>query len=138
MPKCFVDTNIFLRLLTNDVPVQAEAVARLLRLAAEGKVTLLTSALVLAELVWTLESYYKLPRQEIKAKVLAILSTPGLWVENADLIAEAILLYADKDVDFIDAYNAYWMREQGLSQVYTFDKKHFARAEGIEPLVPGD
>jgi predicted nucleic-acid-binding protein len=132
----FADTNLFLRFLTNDVPAQAEAVARLLRRAAEGKVALQTSAFVLAEIVWTLESYYELPRNQIKDKVWAILNTPGLWVEDADLIGRAILLYMDKNVDFIDAYNACWMQKQRLSQVYTFDKKHFARVEGIVPVVP--
>lgn len=138
MTKYFADTNLFLRFLTNDVPAQAEAVAGLLRRAAAGKVALQTSALVLAELVWTLESYYELGRENIKAKVLAILNTPGLLVEDADLIGRAILLYAEKNVDFIDAYNACWMRKRGLSKVFTFDKKHFARVEGIVPLVLGE
>ncbi len=137
MTPCFVDTNIFLRFLTSDVPAQAEAVAQLLRRAADGKVSLKTSALVIAELVWTLESYYELDREEIKAKVLAILNTPGLEVEDGELIGETILFYAEKNVDFIDAYHAYWMKSHGLSRVYTFDTKHFTRAEGIIPLVPG-
>jgi predicted nucleic-acid-binding protein len=137
MNRGFVDTNVFLRFLTNDVPAQAEAVARLLEGAAKGRVALETSAMVLAEIVWTLESYYELSREEIKDHVLAILNTPGLQVENAELIGQAIVLYAHKNLDFIDAYNAYWMKEHGLSQVYTFDKKHFLQAEGVKPLVPG-
>ncbi|MCS6902710.1 MAG: PIN domain-containing protein [Candidatus Bipolaricaulota bacterium] len=137
MNEYFVDTNVFLRFLTNDVPAQADAVARLLRQAAAGKINLHTSVLVIAELVWTLESYYELSREAIKTQVLTILHTPGLQVEDAHLIGSAILLYADRNIDFIDAYNACWMRERGLSRACTFDKKHFARVEGIVPLVPG-
>ncbi|MBI1741981.1 type II toxin-antitoxin system VapC family toxin [Candidatus Acetothermia bacterium] len=137
MTRYFVDTNVFLRYLTNDVPAQAEAVTRLLQRAKAGEIVLHTSVLVLAEIVWTLESYYELARDEIKANVLAILNTPGLSVENAELVGRAILLYADKNIDFVDAYNIFWMKEQGLSEAYTFDVKHFARAEGITPLVPG-
>lgn len=137
MDRYFIDTNIILRFLTDDVPAQAEVVAHLLRQAVEGKVVLQTNVLVIAEIVWTLESYYKQPRGEIRTKVLAILNTPGLSVENADLILSAIVLYADKNVDFIDAYNACWMKRHDLSRVYTFDTKHFSRLEGILPLVPG-
>lgn len=36
----FVDTNVFLRYLTNDVPAQADAVEFLLQRAAKGKVSL--------------------------------------------------------------------------------------------------
>ena len=136
MNRYFVDTNIFLRFLTNDLPAQADAVTRLLKRAAEGKIILQTSALVIAEIVWTLESYYALSREEVKAKILAILNTPGLKVENTHLIGRAIVLYAEKNIDFIDAYNACWMKEQELSHVYTFDTKHFSRAEGIVPQVP--
>lgn len=137
MASSFVDTNVFLRYLTNDLPAQAEAVSRIWKQAAKGEIELQTSALVLAEIVWTLESYYELSREAIKANVLAILNTPGLTVENADLIGQAILLYAEKNIDFIDAYNVFWMKAQGLDQAYTFDAKHFGRAEGITPKVPG-
>jgi predicted nucleic acid-binding protein len=55
--RAFADTNVFLRLLTNDVPPQADAVEQLLRAAAAGDVILLVTTLTIAEIVWTLESF---------------------------------------------------------------------------------
>ena len=136
LKEAFIDTNILLRYLLDDIPQQADAIEALLQKAAKGKLILRTNAMVIAEIVWTCESYYGLPKEEIRDKVLMILNTPGLKVENSDLLAEAALLYADKNVDFIDAYNASWMRTQGVSQVYTFDKRHYERMEGLEVLVP--
>lgn len=136
MDRFFVDTNIFLRYLTNDIPAQANAVKELLWKAARGEIALETNTLVIAEIVWTLQSYYELPPEEIKDKVLGILNTPGLRVEDSDLVGRAILLYAEKNVDFIDAYNSCWMRDQGLTEVYTFDARHYKRLEGISPLIP--
>src|SRR5512139_3583798 len=92
----FADTNLFLRYLTNDVPVQADAIGDLLRRAAAGEVALVTNSLVIAEVVWTLESFYRLTRDDIKAKVLAILNTPGLEIPDSDLALQAIAWYADK------------------------------------------
>ncbi len=132
----FADTNLFLRYLTNDVPAQADAVEALLRQAAAGKLTLVTSSLVIAEIVWTLDSYYEVPRETIRDKVLAILNTPGLQVAESGLILQAIRTYVDKNVDFIDAYNAAWMSNQGLRVAYTFDHKHFARLEGVVVRIP--
>jgi len=134
--RAFADTNLFLRYLTDDVPEQADAVERLLHRAAAGELTLVTNALVLAEIIWTLESFYHLPRPEIKEKVLAILNTPGLEVADGHLILLAVCWYADQNVDFIDAFNAAWMQQQGLETVCTFDRKHFSRLEGIEVLIP--
>jgi len=132
----FVDTNLFLRYLTNDIPEQANAIEALLRRAAAGEVLLVTNSLVMAELVWTLESYYRLPPQSIQDKVLAILNTPGLEVREGDLVLQAVLWYAEKNVDFIDAYNAAWLLDQGIKTACTFDRKHFARFEGVSVTTP--
>ncbi len=134
--KIFADTNLFLRYLTNDIPQDADAVEQLLRRAMAGELILVTNVLILAEIVWTLESFYHLPRPEIKKSILAILNTPGLDVVDSDLILQAVVWYADRHVDFIDAFNAAWMHGQGLKVVCTFDRKHFARLEGIQVLIP--
>lgn len=134
--KNFVDTNIFLRYLTNDVPDQADAVEELFRLAAGGAVHLITNTLVIAEIVWTFESYYRLSREDIHSKVLAILNTPGLEVTDSDLILQAITWYKEKNVDFLDGYNGAWSVSQGMKIAYTFDQKHFSRLEGIFVKVP--
>jgi predicted nucleic-acid-binding protein len=136
--RVFADTNLFLRYLTNDVPVQADAVEQLLNRASDGEIVLVINSLVIAEIVWTLKSYYGLARGSIKDKVLAILNTPGIEAAEADLLLQAIFWYADKSIDFIDAFNAAWMLTQGLAITYTFDRKHLSRIEGIGVQVPGE
>jgi uncharacterized protein len=136
--RVFADTNLFLRYLTNDLPAQADAVERLLRRAAAGEIVLETNSLVIAEIVWTLESYYGLGRDSIKSKILAILNTPGLRAAEGDVVLQAISWYADKNVDFADAFNAAWLLAQGLTTAYTFDYKHFSRLEGITVQVPAE
>ncbi len=129
--KAFADTNLFLRYLTDDVPAQSEAVEKLFQEAVKGNRTLVTNGLVIAEIVWTLESYYNLSREEIQKRILAILNTPGLEVVDSEILFQAILWYVEKNVDFIDAFNAAWMSDQGLSDVFTFDQKHFKRLPGV-------
>ena len=136
--RYFADTNLFLRYLTNDIPEQAGAVETLLKRAAKGELELVTNGLVIAEIVWTLESYYALSRPEIQNRVLAILNTPGLEISGKEILFQAILWYAEKNVDFIDACNAAWMGGQGLGSVYTFDQKHFGRLAGMTVHVPGE
>ena len=132
----FADTNLFLRYLTNDVPEQADAVEALLKRAKKGELTLVTNALVIAEIVWTLDSFYRMERAEIKDKVLAILNTPGVEVIDSDLVLQAVMWYVEKNVDYIDAFNAAWMPRQGLEVACTFDQRHFSRFEGIKVTLP--
>lgn len=135
--RLFADTNLFLRYLTNDVPEQAEAFEQLLHAAAQGKYTLVTNPMVMAEIVWTLESFYHLSSAETQLRVLAILNTPGVEVIEGDLVLQAILWHTEKNVDFIDAYNAGWMLDQGITTACTFDRRHFARFESIQLQTPG-
>lgn len=132
----FADTNLFLRYLTNDVPAQADLVESLLHRAAKGKVNLVTTSMVIAEIVWTLESYYELDKKEIQTMILGILNTDGLEVIDSDLILQAIVPYTDKNVDFIDAFNAAWMDKNDVDKIYTFDQKHFNRFEKILAELP--
>lgn len=134
--EAFIDTNLLLRYLRNDLPEQADAVEVLLKRAAAGNVSLVTNVMVIAELVWTCESFYKLSKQEIRDKVVMILNTPGLQVENQDLLLQATLLYADQNIDFIDAYNGCWAMDQKIPLVFTFDQRHYKRIPEIMVKVP--
>lgn len=136
MDNLFVDTNVFLRFLTADDPRKAERAERLFRDAVRGKLRLTTSALVVAEIVWTLESYYGLDRADIAGKVARILNTPNLECPEAGVILHALDLYATANVDFIDAYHAYWLKERSQSRIATYDRKHFSRVPWLEIVEP--
>ncbi len=132
----FVDTNVFLRYLTDDIPEQADAAEALFDRASTGEVSLVTSALVVAEVVWTLGSFYKRTKTQVRDAVLALCHTPGLDVEDADSLVQAAEWHAELNVDFADAAHAAWMRARGLSEVRTFNIKHFRRFDGLSAKTP--
>lgn len=138
MTQVFADTNLFLRYLTNDVPAQADQVEVLLQHAKRGDVQLVTTAMVIVEVVWTLGSFYKLSREEIRDRVLAIVNTPGLAVADAHLLVEAAITYVTKNVDFIDAYHVAWMKNSKILNACTFDRKHFSRFDEITVVSPNE
>jgi len=136
MSRCFVDTNLFIRYLTNDEPALADRVEKLLDDAAAGSVQLVTTELVIAETVWVLESSYKLKNREVAPLIRGILATPGLEVVNTDLISRALMLYELQNIDFVDASITVFMEKQGISDIYSYDKKHLARVTGINRREP--
>jgi predicted nucleic acid-binding protein len=135
-PRLFLDTNVLLRYLTNDIPEQAQAVETWLRKAGAAECVLVTHHLVLAELTRTLLSYYQRPVAEVQATLLAILNTPGCEVENEHILIQAAHWFGEKNVDFIDAYTAAWMLDHGLEDILTLDRKHFQRFEGLNVINP--
>lgn len=138
MPKksVFLDTNIFLRFLTRDEPVQAEACRRLFERAEAGEVQLTTSHLALAEIVWTLESYYRLKREDIAGTLRDLLAMTSLRIERRKMIREAISLYAATKVDFIDAYHAAHLRGRKIAGICSFDRDF--EVLGITRFEPDD
>lgn len=136
MTACFVDTNLFIRYLTNDDPVKADRVGNLLQESAAGKVRLVTAEMVIAEVVWVLESSYGLESSEIAPLVRGILATPGLDVINAPLVARALEYYEIKNIDFVDGYIAAVMEKQGITELFSFDRKHISRIKAISRREP--
>ncbi|TDI41906.1 MAG: PIN domain-containing protein [Acidobacteria bacterium] len=136
MADFFVDTNIFIRFLTNDDPAKARRSERLFKKAIAGEVSLETSLLVIAEIVWTLESFYKLAKPDIADKIGKILNTPNLKVQSVSTVLQALDVYVTKNVDFIDAYHGIMLRETGVKRVLTYDKKHFGRMDWLSISEP--
>ena len=136
MTACFVDTNLFIRYLTNDDPAKAERVELLLKEAASGKVRLVTTEMVIAVVVWVLESSYGLKSSTVAPLIRAILATSGLEVINASLVAIALDYYETKNIDFIDGYIAAVMEKKGITELYSFDKKHISRIKTISRKEP--
>ncbi|MHB8810930.1 MAG: PIN domain-containing protein [Desulfobulbaceae bacterium] len=136
MKMTFLDTNIFLRYLTNDDPEKADRVEQLLRKAASGKIALVTTELVIAEIIWVLESYYEVDKEQIAEQVRAILATEGLETINGDLVSQALEYYIFDNIDFIDGYIAALMRKKGIAEIFSYDKKHLSRLNAITRREP--
>ena len=136
MKKSFVDTNLFIRYLTNDDPVKADRVEKLLDQAAGGSVKLVTTELVIAEIVWVLESFYEMTNVAIAPLVRGILATHGLEVINGALVGRALELYEGQGIDFIDGYIAAVMEKHGIDELYSFDRKHISRIRNVTRKEP--
>lgn len=135
MKTVFVDTNIFLRYLTSDDPAKYEKCRELFKKAVDGKIRLLTSDMVIAELIWTLQSFYKVPKAEVIEKISILTNTPNLDIPNSGIIAEALIVYSRKNIDYIDAYNAVFMRHHNTSDIYSYDGD-FDTIGGIKRIEP--
>jgi len=130
----FVDTNVFLRFFVKDVEHQYEKARILFEKAEAGKVKLETSELVIAEIVWVLESFYGFTRKEITDLLVILLSSRNLKIANSSRISAAVQLYASGTMDFIDAYNIAYMKSRDMTKVATYDHKHYKKIEGITIL----
>jgi len=129
--RIVIDTNLLIRYLVNDDSHKAHIVDTLLKKAGKGDVHIIMPAIVVAELVWVLESFYRMETVEIADLVDSILNTPGLTVSDDSIVRSAMKRYRNTGVDLVDAWIAAFAQEKGASEIHTFDKKHFKGIEGV-------
>ncbi len=137
MKLAYVDTNILLRFITAAPAEQAVQAKKLFAAAESGKVRLFLDEIILAESVWVLSSFYKFSKMDIKKVLLPILANEGIELRNERDILLALTLFADMNVDFVDALVSVHMARNGVLDIVTYDK-HFNRLPGVKRVSPGD
>jgi predicted nucleic acid-binding protein len=131
--NAFVDTNIIVRHLTGDPPDLASRATRFL--AAADAYELRLADLVLAEVVYVLESFYKLPRKRVAEYARAIVAFPAFRVDDPAMLLRAIEIYEKDRLDFADAYLVAAAERSGIGVVASFDKA-IDRVDTVQRLIP--
>jgi predicted nucleic-acid-binding protein len=116
--SAFVDTNILIRHLTGDPPAQAARVTRFLAEADE----LLLADLIVAEVVYVLESFYEVERARVAELVRAIIAFDAVRVVDEDLLLRAVEVYEIERLDFAEAYLVASAERAGVDAIASFDR----------------
>ena len=97
-----LDTNVLIRFLTQDDPVQSDIAGRIIREVLEAGRELFLGSMVLCETVRVLESSYKLDRERIAPILERRLRSRGFHVEHRDPTSGAVIRYRRGQADFSD------------------------------------
>lgn len=133
----FLDTNILLRYLTKDDERKADASFNLLLRVERAEEIVVTTDLVIAEVVFTLQSprSYNLPRETIRERLEPVISLRGLRLPNKSVYARVFDIYCESRVSFVDACNAAYKENRGISEVYSYDTD-FDRIPAVSRVEP--
>jgi len=116
-----IDTNVLVRLIERDHPLQSKAAAKLLA-EAEQSGGIYVSDVVLAEVAWVLKSSYRRSRSEVSSVVRHLLETSGVTFRSLPAVARALDHFLDGNADLSDYLIAEEAAEAGCSALATFDK----------------
>ncbi|MGA7304596.1 MAG: type II toxin-antitoxin system VapC family toxin [Rhodothermales bacterium] len=116
-----LDTNVIVRYLTQDDPVQAARAAQAIEDAADRGDRLILSDVVLCELVWVLESAYGYNRSQVGDVVERILQTAQFEFDHKDQLWQAWQDYRGEGGDFADYLIGRLGHAAGCEVTLTFD-----------------
>lgn len=135
MPGRFLDTNVLLRYFTRDDEAKARRALALLTRVEQGQEKVVTSSLVIFETIFTLQSFYHLPRERIRELVQDVITLRGLELPNKIHFVQALDMYATTRLSFADAYNAIYAKARSAAEIYSWDTD-FDRVPGVTRVEP--
>ena len=118
-----LDTNILIRYIVQDDPVQSPLVSRFLKQKCTEEAPCHISRIVLCEVVWVLESAYGYKREQVSETLKLILETRHFCVGEPESTWSALEAYRDGSVDFSDALLGKTNQLHGCETTITLDKK---------------
>lgn len=125
-----IDADVIIRFLTKDDLVKAKRFREFILSEKPGWVTEVT----LAEVFWTLKSFYHYPKQKILDALNSFISLPQIH-SRRELVLEVIEILKEANISFIDAYVAAYSLSKHQGRVLSYDKG-FAKVKGIRRLEP--
>lgn len=117
-----LDTNVLVRYLAQDDPLQARRVDAFVARALEEETLLHIDDIVLCETVWVLRAAYRLGKERIADALDRILSTSAFTFDDRDLLRAAALDYRAGTGDFSDYVIGRRNVRAGCDHTVTFDR----------------
>jgi predicted nucleic-acid-binding protein len=118
-----LDTNILLRFLTQDDPIQSPRATEIIERRLTEENPGFVSIVAMVETVSVLDRAYRLAAKEIAAAVERMLQTDVLAVENEQEVFSAMVALKEGHGSFADAVIAALGTRAGCSCTLTFDQK---------------
>ena len=128
----FLDTNVLIRHLTGDPPAQARRAKAFLAASDE----LLLPDLIVAEVVFVLESFYEVERERVAELVRAAIGFRAVVVVDAPLLLRPLEVYEVDRIDFADAYLVASAEATGVERIASFDRS-IDRVPTVRRVEPG-
>jgi predicted nucleic-acid-binding protein len=116
-----LDTNPLLRFFLNDIISQADETEKLLIKAKKGQINLLVPQIVIFEMEFALNKYYKFPKSDIVKHLNSVISMDYLNIQNQDLFKQAIEVYEATTLSFPDCFIKSYALKQN-AKLFTFDQ----------------
>lgn len=123
-----IDANVIVRFLTGVPEEHFEQACRWLEEVEAGDRRVLILEGVLMEAWFVLTRFYKLPKREVADDLKAILHLTGVVNPDKLILAEALTMAVQHNIDFVDALICAKARLEGYGKL-SFDRDVMVRCE---------
>ena len=102
-PSYLLDANVVIRFLAKDNEAHLEKAKKLFSMAEEGACQLILTPWIIAEIIYTLISFYRVDKKQTVDVLAALLRSGGVFTLDLEIVLDGIRRFRDKSVSFADA-----------------------------------
>jgi predicted nucleic-acid-binding protein len=117
-----LDTNVLVRYLVQDDPVQSKKANALIDRSAAQDAAMFINHVVMCELAWVLERGYGYARADLAELIEKILLARQFEIEKKDLVWAALADFSTSRADFADCLIGVTNVTAGCESTLTFDR----------------
>jgi predicted nucleic-acid-binding protein len=128
-----LDTNILIRYIVQDDPVQSARVTELIESDLTEENPGFVSTVAMAEAAWVLKRSYDYSDGEIAAAIERLLQIEVISVECEQQVFAAMIAVKEGQGDFADALIGALGKRAGCSETLTFDRKALRLSDFASP-----
>ena len=131
MQRVVVDANVFLSMLVHRNDEQREAAKSLLLKAEDGELEVILPQFVLFEIVYVLQSTYRIPGSELAAMLRDLIALPGVLVIDECPWKRVLEYWPAPLPSLADAAIVAVAASKRYDAIATFDQKLAKRAKDL-------
>lgn len=124
MKTYYLDTNIFIRAITEDDTAKAEVCRKIFAKLASDEISAYVPDHVICEAVFVLSSpkLYAIDRATISRELTSLLLAKSIEISNKPVVLTALNLYGRSKLDFADCLTVFDMKKFDYTSLLSYDQ----------------
>ena len=117
-----LDTNVLIRFLTHDKNTKYKKLYSFFESLEIGEIRTELKLIVLFQVIFVLQSFYKVPKDQIVAGLSDLLKYRGITIKEKKIVQRAMELWREENVEIVDCYLIACLEKDAQSILYSYDR----------------
>jgi len=117
-----LDTNVIVRFLVSDQSPKYKNFYSFFESLEYGKMKVELKLIVLFQVLFVLESFYKVPKDQIANGITDLLKYKGIVIKNKTMIRRMMEMWCNKNLDIVDCYLIAILENDSQNLLYSYDR----------------
>ena len=117
-----LDTNVLIRFLTHDKDTKYKKLYNFFESLEHGEMRVELKLIVLFQVIFVLQSFYRVPKEQIIAGLTDLLKYKGVTIKEKKIVQRAMELWSEEKVEIVDCYLIANLEKDSQNILYSYNR----------------